>query len=205
MQFFSSQKVLKTRRVIEPTTLLLLVALVLMMIPLVSAFSPSRTLSHRSSSCCLKLSSSEEDDINQGLLLRAKELLAKSKAKLAAQEANYLNNPTSAEPKLPFFANARKVAASRTGVIKSKNADGFILADGERMAALSEQEEWERRGLFELFESEIDNSEDVYAQASGQLASRDVAASIFNLRRTLQQEDYSRIFDKRNYFIGEDN
>lgn len=151
----------------------------------------------------LKLS--PDDEINKGLL-RAKELLEKSKAKLAAKEANITNPPKEeAAKKLPFFASTRKAAANRNGVIKSKNAEGLVLADGERMAALSEQEEWERRGLFELFESEIDNSEDVYAQASEQLASRDVAASIFNLRRTLQQEDYSRIFDKRNYFIGEDN
>jgi hypothetical protein len=157
-------------------------------------------MSHRSS--LLKLS--PDDEINKGLL-RAKELLAKSKAKLAAREATSKNPPSDKEKKLPFFASTRKVAANRKGVIKSKNADGLVLADGERMAALSEQEEWERRGLFELFESEIDNSEDVYSQASEQLASRDVAASIFNLRKTLQQEDYSRIFDKRNFLIGEDS
>jgi hypothetical protein len=165
----------------------------------VSAFHTTR-MSHRSSS--LKLS--PDDEINKGLL-RAKELLAKSKAKLAAKEASLKNPPNEKEEKLPFFASTRKVAVNRKGVIKSKNAEGLVLADGERMAALSEQEEWERRGLFELFESEIDNSEDVYSQASEQLASRDVAASIFNLRKTLQQEDYSRIFDKRNYLIGEDN
>lgn len=146
-----------------------------------------------------------DDEINKGLL-RAKELLEKSKAKLAAKEASLKNPPKEdKEKKVPFFANTRKVAASRKGVIKSKTADGLVLADGERMAALSEKEEWEMRGLFEVFQSEIDNSEDVYSLASEQLASRDVAASILNLRRTLQQEDYSRIFDKRNYFIGEDN
>lgn len=212
MQFPSSRKVRPSRtrsrsdKVVIDVVLILLFGTLALILPsnTVSAFYITRASG--GSSYPLKLS--PDDEIDKGLL-RAKELLAKSKAKLAAKEASLTNSPTTVDEtekkKLPFFASTRKVAASRKGVIKSKNAEGLVLADGERMAALSEQEEWERRGLFELFESEIDNSEDVYAQASEQLASRDVAASIFNLRRTLQQEDYSRIFDKRNYFIGEDN
>jgi hypothetical protein len=72
------------------------------------------------------------------------------------------------------------------------------------MAELSEKEQWEARSLLEVFESEIDDSGDVYATTSNRLADRDVAASIYNLRKHLHTEDYKIIFDKRNRFIGEE-
>ena len=76
---------------------------------------------------------------------------------------------------------------------------GLFTTDGDKMAELSEEEEWESRPLLEVFESEIEDT------SSSVLNERDVAASIFNLRKTLQMEDYRKIFDKRNRFIGEDN
>jgi hypothetical protein len=128
---------------------------------------------------------------------RARALLEKSKAKLEGRDTN--DNIQDDSPRLPFFASASR----RDQVIKSRNeTTGLIRADGEKMAARSEREEWEFRPLLEVFENETE--EDAYSVANQQLASRDVAASIYNLRKTLKTDDYRKIFDKNNRFIGED-
>jgi hypothetical protein len=119
---------------------------------------------------------------------------------------------------VPFFASAIQVQApprrigttstsldqKRDAVTKSRNAQtGMITTDGEKMAALSEKEEWESRPLMQVFQNE--NNAASSSSTSRQLADRDVAASIFNLRQKLHTLDYQRIFDPRNRFIGEDN
>lgn len=138
-----------------------------------------------------------DDDIAR-LQQKARLLLEKSRAKLDSRKI---------QEELPFFATKVQVRpVSRTSVIKTVNEEtGLVTADGEKMAALSEIEQWEWRSLSEVFESEVSDNEDVYSIASKQLADKDVAMQIFNLRKTLQDEDYKRIFDKRNRFIGEDN
>lgn len=152
-----------------------------------------------------------EGQITLGLQ-RAREVLEKSKAKLAARvEAGNSTNGggDGGHANVPFFAQTqtmKKASVSRTGVVKSVDEKtGLITADGERMAAISEQEDWEFRSLFEVFENEMTEDEDRYSETSQQLASRDVAASVFNLRKQLQADDYKRIFDTSNRFIGEDN
>ena len=143
------------------------------------------------------LASTDMDEEIDRRLEHARELLQKSKAKLADKEEG---------SELPFFASEQtRGVISREGVIKSKNEEtGLITADGEKMAALSEQEDWEPRSILEVFENEINENEDVYSMTSQQLASRDVAASIWNLRKELQGGDYLKIFDKRNRFIQEE-
>jgi hypothetical protein len=139
-----------------------------------------------------------EEEINQGLR-KARAVLEKSKAKLAAREGP--------APALPFFAQPQEPPKrSRAGVVKAVHpVSGLIQADGEKMAEISEQEAWEFRSLVEVFENEMTEEEDRYSLASQQLAKRDVAESIFQLRKELQTEDYRRIFDTNNRFIGEDN
>mmetsp|Transcript_11998 Transcript_11998/g.20342 ORF Transcript_11998/g.20342 Transcript_11998/m.20342 type:complete len:100 (+) Transcript_11998:332-631(+) len=96
-------------------------------------------------------------------------------------------------------------SSGREGVIKSRDEKtGLITTDGEKMAQLSEDEKWEERSLNEVFQSEVGEAEDVYSMAAQQLADRDVAMSIFNLRKSMMNEDYRAIFDKKNRFIGED-
>ena len=151
-------------------------------------------------------------------LVRAKEVLEKSKAKLKSKEEDNdkdtKNKPkvskksAKSEAPLPFFAAKTKVADStrREQVIKATNEKtGLVRADGEKMAAMSETEEWENRSLLEVFENTIDENADVYSMASKQLAERDVVASVWNLRKVMKTEDYLKIFDKRNFFIGENN
>ena len=146
------------------------------------------------------------DDIAR-LQERARAVLEKSKAKLASKEKSNgaHSDDTDTQSSMPFFAT-QDTSRKRDGVIKSRDEKtGLITADGEKMAAMSEEEQWESRSLLEVFENEMDENEDVNSLASQELAKRDVAMSIFNLRKVLQTEDYKRIFDKRNRFIGEDN
>ena len=115
---------------------------------------------------------------------------------------------------LPFFAAATAISPA-TEVdakrkIKSTTSTGSIIADGETMAAISKSERWERRSLSEMFEKEARNDFDGLPVAGEQidkfgtvLADRDVARSIWNLRRSMQNEDFMKVFDSRNRFIGD--
>ena len=179
------------------TSALISIVLLFVFCAPVSCFVPLNTgLYYRQSSLCLSFDIDKE--IEQRLA-DAKALLEKTKAKMEKEDAG------EAGDNLPFFAVSKKSPASREGVIKSRDEDtGLIIADGEKMATLSEQEEWENKSLLEVFENEIDENEDVYSVESQRLASRDLAASVWDLRKKLGG-DYQRIFDKKNRFIGEDN
>lgn len=138
------------------------------------------------------LQASVDDDISRQLA-KAKEILEKAKAKVAQDEAA---SKESNEKK-----KKEKAAKERDELIKSKNEEtGLSTFDGDLMAALSEEEEWELKDMFDVFENELEESD-----VSKQLAERDVAASILNLRLSMKNEDYRKIFDNRNRFIGEDN
>lgn len=153
------------------------------------------------------LRASPEDDI-PSQIERARALIAKSKKKLEAREAATLEEAQQPQIEIPFFAVAATIDMSRKRekMIKSRNEEtGLITADGEKMAKLSESEPWEVRSLMEVFQNENEDLEDLYTMSSKHLAERDVAASIFNLRKGMKTEDYRKIFDSRNFFIGEDN
>jgi hypothetical protein len=133
---------------------------------------------------------------------KAKELLAKAKLKLEARE----KASSESENQVPFFAQnapftSTDSVSKRDQVTKSKNdATGLITTDGEKMAAMSEEEQWENRSLGEVFEMETEAREFQSAHVE-----QKVAMSIFNLRRSMKNEDYKRIFDSKNYLIGEDS
>lgn len=103
------------------------------------------------------------------------------------------------EAKLPFFATKSK--------IKSKNESGDIIADGETMASLSASEPWEQRSLSQMFEREdredFDGNVVPATTDARTIADRDMAAGIFGLRRKLQTEDFFKVFNPRNRFIGD--
>lgn len=120
---------------------------------------------------------------------------------------------------LPFFA-ARTSSASSTTTnskkIKSKTQTGSIIADGESMALLSKSEPWEIRSLSQLkfreeatldydgnTDEDATNDDGTGKTTSSSLADRDVASSIYNLRKMLRNEDFMKVFDSRNRFIGE--
>ena len=163
------------------------------------------------------LRSSVDDDISR-TLAKAKQLLEKAKAKVAEEEN--LKQKKQQKQQQPqeedteqqqeidtvttIVATADKVETSidkKASVTKSTNDSGLITTDGDLMAAMSEEEDWELKSLMDVFEDENDDGD----ATSKLLADRDVAASIFNLRMSMHNGDYRRIFDKRNRFIGEDN
>lgn len=152
-------------------------------------------------------------------LERAKATIAVSRAKIEAQEAfvKYIkeaddkqNDSNDKEKEIvPFFAtanndndNSNTSNGKKEKVIKDKNEDtGSFTTDGELMAKLSEQEEWESRPILEVFETEEQEGEKKSFNAKN--VDRDIAKSMFNLRKSLQTEDFMKIFDKRNIFIGD--
>jgi len=142
---------------------------------------------------------------------------AAAKAAARAEAAAEMNDgappPPSPEPDmgtaLPFFATKSFTAsaAQTSQKIKSKRSNGEIIADGETMASLSKSEPWEKRSLAQMFEKEArmdydGNLVDPNASSSG-LDDKDVARSIYNLRKRLQNDDFRRVFDDKNRFIGE--
>lgn len=139
-------------------------------------------------------SEKQDDEVTQQVE-RAKALLAKTKAKIEAKE-KAKEEAEEKQSNVPFFASKAKAGDKKDKVIKSRNAEGLFTTDGALMAEISETEEWEARSLLDVFESESLDPND-------HLADRDVAASIFGLQRVLQMEDFQKIFDKRNRFIGE--
>ncbi len=149
------------------------------------------------------------DDEISDQLTKARKLLEQAKAKVAA--AAQADTEESQSEKDIATANAEnnensaiedKIRKRKESVIKTQNEEtGLITTDGELMAALSEMEAWEARSLGDVFENDDKSGETV----EDGLASRDVAASIFNLRMKMNDADYRRVFDKRNRFIGEDN
>ena len=148
---------------------------------------------------------SDEDIQNQ--LTKARKLLEKAKAKVAAQEQQQQQAAAQdiSEKKEEKVKNTAELETmKRKQVIKSKSDDtGLITTDGELMAELSEEEDWEVKSLMDVFQSESTRGR--HDEVDNGLANRDVAASIFNLRMQMMDEDYRRIFNKQNRFIGEDN
>jgi hypothetical protein len=136
-------------------------------------------------------------------LERAKAALAISRAKMEAREeaeAGFTETEEIDDKKeeakiLPFFAAAEN--GKKEKVIKDKNKDGAFTTDGDLMAKLSEGEEWESRPLLEVFQNEKEESPD------SMNIDRDIAQSMYNLQKSLRTEDFRKIFDKRNRFIGE--
>lgn len=136
-------------------------------------------------------------------LERAKAALAVSRAKMEAQEqaeAGLLDDEkeaTKEEGNVPFFAMSSDDAGKKEKVIKDKNEDGLFTTDGDLMAKLSEEEEWESRPLLEVFQNEKEEKPEAMN------IDRDIGQSMYNLRKSLQTDDFMKIFDKRNRFIGE--
>eukprot|EP00567_Pseudictyota_dubia_P014485 CAMPEP_0197446506 /NCGR_PEP_ID=MMETSP1175-20131217/11437_1 /TAXON_ID=1003142 /ORGANISM="Triceratium dubium, Strain CCMP147" /LENGTH=216 /DNA_ID=CAMNT_0042977637 /DNA_START=70 /DNA_END=720 /DNA_ORIENTATION=+ len=183
----------------------------------------SRSRATRRSNSRRYASESSADDDVARQLAKAKDLLARAKAKLTDEETSVDISLTSSggvikekekvdvgsendeDTSLPFFAQ-QNVENKREMVTKSKDqTTGLITVDGDKLAEISGDEEWEVRPLQEVFQTELtDEQAESYSLAKKQLADKDVAASIWNLRKQLQTEDFEKIFDKRNRFIGEE-
>mmetsp|Transcript_21088 Transcript_21088/g.31218 ORF Transcript_21088/g.31218 Transcript_21088/m.31218 type:complete len:181 (-) Transcript_21088:129-671(-) len=160
----------------------------------VSAFSPAIPTQSRilePFACATSLRMSVDDDISRQLAI-SKKILEKAKAKIALEESGGASVKVKKE---------KSSVDKKTSVLKSNNEEtGLSTFDGDLMASLSEEEDWELKGMFDVFDNEIEESD-----VAKSLAKRDVAASIVNMRISMHNEDYRKIFDSRNRWIGEDN
>ena len=145
----------------------------------------------------LALSVVDPNDEISAQLAKAKELLAKTKEKLASEASTDKDNIPGATP---HFAS---VKTDRSSVIKSRDPDsGLITTDGDKMAELSESEEWEARSLMDVFEWE-EGEVSVSRQKELEKMDRDTLKAMWGFRKSLQGADFDNVFDKRNRFIGE--
>ena len=158
-----------------------------------------------------------EDEVSRQLA-KAKELIERTKQKMESKEKSAAGAADQAEEAiatasaaadeedevLPFFAVDPTAAEKRRQMVtKTKDEEsGLITTDGDKMASLADGEKWESRGLYDLFENEIE--EDEAAKAKEARASRDVARSMMNLKMIMNKEDFDFIFDKKNRWIGEE-
>jgi len=149
-------------------------------------------ISKVATSLSMILSADDLDGDISRQLAKAKDLLKQVKAKLENSDG---------ETTVKKKKEAVDTKDKRSRVIKTEDPDsGLITTNGELMAELSKDEEWEARtNLFD---------EDSAGAASARTLKKremEVAQAIFNLKKELRDEDYKRVFDKKNYFIGEDN
>mmetsp|Transcript_26143 Transcript_26143/g.31640 ORF Transcript_26143/g.31640 Transcript_26143/m.31640 type:complete len:195 (+) Transcript_26143:97-681(+) len=145
----------------------------------------------------LALSVADPNEEISAQLAKAKELLAKTKEKLAAEASTEKKDSPGSTP---HFAS---VKTDRSSVIKSRDPDsGLITTDGDKMAELSESEEWEARSLMDVFEWE-EGEVSISRQKELEKMDRDTLKAMWGFRRTLQGVDFENVFDKRNRFIGE--
>ena len=167
-----------------------------------------------------------EDDEVSRQLAKAKDLIERTKQKMESKEKAVAAAAAAVESEdddtdeatstasaaaddedevvVPFFAVDPTAAEKRREMVtKTKDEEsGLITTDGDKMASLADGEKWESRGLYDLFENEIE--EDEAAKAKEARASRDVARSMMNLKMIMNKQDFDFIFDKKNRFIGED-
>lgn len=164
----------------------------------------------------------EDDDLEKydfktaAQIRKARKLLEEAKKKMEATEtvkidgANGEAKGSKTESKkeettvLPFFASRSSTPSAKK--IKSKTNSG-IVADGATMTTLSDSEPWELRPLNQMFlrEPRSDYDGNLVSESSdgSKLAEKDLARSIMNMKRQLQGEDFKKVFDQRNRWIGE--
>mmetsp|Transcript_16126 Transcript_16126/g.46282 ORF Transcript_16126/g.46282 Transcript_16126/m.46282 type:complete len:280 (-) Transcript_16126:193-1032(-) len=165
-------------------------------------------------------SATAEDEVSRQVA-KAKELIERTKQKMEkkekaataeakdGEEGEATETTTAStgadddDDVVPFFAVDPTASEKRRELItKTKDEEsGLITTDGEKMASLAEEEKWESRGLFDLFENENEDEETLKKEAR---ASRDVARSMMGLKMIMNKDDFDSIFDKRNFFIGEE-
>ena len=188
----------------------------------ITSMIASSQRTHHARSTALQNFKDDDDDEDADLenydpaiaaqIRKARKLLRDAKQKMEIEEKQQQNaDESSTTAPLPFFAQQSFTATAidHTQKIKSKTKSGDIIADGDTMTSLSNSEPWERRSLSDIgFESEARSDYDGNLIAADEdvkrkLAERDLAASIYNLRKVMQNEDFRRVFDARNRFIGE--
>uniref|UniRef100_A0A7S1YGT0 Uncharacterized protein n=1 Tax=Grammatophora oceanica TaxID=210454 RepID=A0A7S1YGT0_9STRA len=140
----------------------------------------------------------------EAAILKAKSTIESKPPKETKPEEDAIESNGDAANLLFFASESDGTSTKYKDVIVSRDENGLIRTDGEKMDKKSESEQWHSKSLSELLHGPITKSEELKRKKNKALEERDVAASLYNLRKTLQNEDFRRIFDKRNRFIGEE-
>jgi hypothetical protein len=127
------------------------------------------------------------DDVVQ-LFALTREVLAE--ADVLIQQENDLELET--DDATPFFCASQP----------DSDRDDASVDEIELTTLSEENDNSDMRALAEI--ATESTTTEKKALSPRQLSERNVAVSLFNLRRSLHNEDYQKIFDKRNYMIGED-
>ena len=126
----------------------------------------------------------------------AKQLIRKAKEKINAKEKEKINakEEINAEDKLNKGDKSK---------IK-KVTDKGVVADSEVMLEESDNGEWTNRPMSSIFVNEISDPSSKTSDEDpwSKIRERDAAQTVMGLRKTLNKEDFDKIFDDRNPRIG---
>ena len=136
-----------------------------------------------------------DDEVNMQLN-KAREILAKAKAKIAEKEKEEKSKTESGK------TSKIDKETKKERVLKTENPEsGLFTTDGDMMAELAEEEDWEMRSIVDVFQQEFSN-DDAERRAADK-KERDIALAMFNLRKSMLNDDYEKIFNKRDWKIGD--
>jgi len=184
----------------------------------VSAFSVSTstrlTTSVSPSTSNLFMSAPNGDDDVSRQLEKARKLIAEAKGKLEAKELEAQDPSSTAPVAQHFFATEdneedeatreKNKEEKRSRVIKQELDNGKITTDGDMMVELSQNEKWEMRPLMDVFEPEKMSEEDEKSREERRKKEIQIVQAMMNLKQKLGKDDYEKIFNNKNFFIGEE-
>jgi len=168
-------------------------------------------VSHHTSSKSSKLFSSPlgyDDEALEKILADAKKLVqeTKNKIELQSDDSKEIKGPGDTSVKKissgvksssPMSEEERRIYLLGGG---KPDARGKIRPSAELMEKLAEEEDWELRMLDEMFEDQIPQPTDMEKK----LQKKDIGMTMYNLRKSMQNEDFRRIFNSKNPRIGEE-
>ena len=126
----------------------------------------------------------------------AKQLIRKAKEKINAKEKEKINAKEEINAK-------DKLNKGDKNKIK-KVTDKGVVADSEVMLEESDNGEWTNRPMSSIFVNEISDPSSKTSDEDpwSKIRERDAAQTVMGLRKTLNKEDFDKIFDDRNPRIG---
>jgi len=164
-------------------------------------------VSHRSKSS--KLFSSPlgyDDDALEKILADAKKLVqeTKNKIELKSDDSKEIKSPADASVISSGVKSSSTMSEEERRIYLlgggKPDARGKIRPSAELMEKLAEEEDWELRMLDEMFEDQIPQPTDMEKK----LQKKDIGMTMYNLRKSMQNEDFRKIFNSKNPRIGEE-
>lgn len=144
------------------------------------------------------------------LKAEAKELLKFTEEYIEKEKAKNGDGPVIVTTNSLQSQGTPSVASSAKNYNDAKSRDetsGEVTTDDESIEDFSELEESTYRSIGEKFfmdEKILSPEEQAREERMERLAKKDIGAGMYNLRKSLQNEDFKYIFDSSNFYIGEE-